>query len=314
MAAYPPHTAVELFDALYFLSRPLYDEDIGFFVAWVALREGRGRRVRRVWPRIFYKDLSLVWRVGTHLVREEDDNWIGKGDLKWERNGDGEEVLCSAEETTNLPLEIQGALDDARGEAHPRRDPRAVPLVLRRAPPDRVEPYADFTTPRRRAAERHRIHRGRRVARFLRRNDPSSLRFARGYEPDFARGVLEVTRSASDVYGGEVCKYRVLSKNREVQYPFVATPTHVWMNPPQALTTELSTYGVRTVDVAIDEEAFVPGFEYHFDDTDGALHSQIPDGYAGDPHPDDEHRADASAWIEALPVIRRFRERVLARR
>ena len=37
-------------------------------------------------------------------------------------------------------------------------------------------------------------------------------------------------------------------------------------------------------------------------------------GYAGDAHPDDEHRADASAWIEELPVIRRFRARVLGRR
>ena len=56
----------------------------------------------------------------------------------------------------------------------------------------------------------------------------------------------------------------------------MAGPRHAWIIPPQATTTELSTYGVRTVDVEADEDVFVPGFEYHFMDGDH-LHTQIPE-------------------------------------
>ena len=191
--------------------------------------------------------------------------------------------------------------------------------ALRQAPSGRVTPYADFTTPRRRAAERGRFHGGRPVARFLRAGDPASLRFARGFEPDFTGGVLERDDSKSRFFGGALSKYRILSTNRRVQYQFVASPTHVWINPPQTLTHELSSYGVRVVDVACHEDLCVPAFEYHEVDPEAAegepaVHSQIPPGFAGAPHPDDPSRADASAWIEALPVVREFRRRVLRRR
>jgi len=91
----------------------------------------------------------------------------------------------------------------------------------------------------------------------------------------------------------------------------------VWIVPPQALTTELSSYGVRTVDVDADEDVFVPGFEYHFFDEDAdppGLHTQIPEGYAGAASEIDPSRADASAWLEKLPVIQEFRRRVLPAR
>jgi hypothetical protein len=149
------------------------------------------------------------------------------------------------------------------------------------------------------------------VARFLRSGDPRSLRFAPGFEPDFARGVLETSTSASRFFGGELDKYRVLSRNREIQYLFMASPEHAWVNPPQALTTELSSYGVRVHDVLVDEDLTVPPYEYHEVDGDTVAHTQIPAGYAGPPHPDDPARADATAWVEALPVVREFRRRVL---
>ena len=44
------------------------------------------------------------------------------------------------------------------------------------------------------------------------------------------------------------------------------------------------------------------------------LHSQIPAGYAGKASEIDPSRADASAWIDRLPVIREFRQKVLRRR
>ena len=177
-------------------------------------------------------------------------------------------------------------------------------------PAGRVEPYADFTKPRQ--ADSTNINRGRRVARFLRRGDPESLVFTAGYEPDLDDGVMEESISPSRFFGGEIRKFRVLSTNRKIQYMFFASPTHAWLNPPQALTTELSTYGVRLVDVAADEDAFVPGYEYHEEDESGfILHTQIPVGFAGDPHPDNESRADASRWVEALPIIKEFRKKLL---
>ena len=147
------------------------------------------------------------------------------------------------------------------------------------------------------------------MARFLRAGDPASLRFARGFEPDFARGVLEEGRSASRFFGGELLKFRILSTNRRIQYQFAASPAYAWVNPPQTLTTELSSYGVRTLDVLADEDLFLPAYEYH-----EPGHSQIPEGYAGPPHPDDPDRADTTSWLEALPVIREFRSKVLRKR
>ncbi len=158
------------------------------------------------------------------------------------------------------------------------------------------------------AKRANRIHGGRAVAWFERRNDPTSLRFAPGFAPDFAR-VVEVSRSASRMYGGPIRKLRILSKNRKIQYQFVAGPHHVWIIPAQTLTTELSSYGVRTVDVIADEDVFVPGYEYHYLDH-GALYSQIPKGFAGPASEVDPTRADASPWLERLPVIREFRRRI----
>lgn len=313
---YLPRHEVTLFDATYFLTDLLFDDALGFFVAYVVLGERNGERVRRIHPRIFYKDSSLVWRVASHFIHDENEYWIGKGDVRQERREDGD-YLCSVEETTNLPYEIQASLDVISRRRSRRRDNAAVELVLREAPSGRVEPYADFTAPRRRAQARHRIHGGRRVASFLRAGDPASLRFARGFEPDFAEGVLEKERSASRFFGGEILKFRILSSNRRIQYQFVASPAYAWVNPPQTLTTEFSTYGVRTLDVLADEDLFLPAYEYHEVDEGrdrGVLHSQIPAGYAGAAHPEDPARADASAWIEALPVIRQFRARVLRKR
>ena len=120
---------------------------------------------------------------------------------------------------------------------------------------------------------------GRPIAWFERRNDPSSLCFADGFAPDFAR-VVDVARSASRMYGGAIRKLRILSKNRRVQYQFVAGPRHVWIIPAQALTTELSSYGARTIDVIADEDLFVPGYEYHYLER-GELYTQIPRGLRG---------------------------------
>ena len=94
----------------------------------------------------------------------------------------------------------------------------------------------------------------------------------------------------------------------------MAGPHQAWIVPPQTLSTELTSFAVRTIDVDADEDAFVPGYEYHYMDEScdpPRLHSQIPEGFAGAPSEVDPTRADASPWLEKLPVIARFRRRLL---
>ena len=311
---YLPKHKVELFDATFFLTNFLFETGLNFLVAYVGLG-ANGARPRTLHPRIFYKDSSLVWRVASHMIRTEDDDWIGKGDVKWERSN-GDEHLVSDEDSTNLPYELQAAFDRASRAKRPVRDEQAVALVLRNGPPSRLEPYADFTAPRRRADRETPLNGNRPVARITRRGDPASLRFAKGFEPDLAHGLLEVTAAASRLYGGAIRKVRVRSRNGKIQYQFVVSPTHVWLNPPQALSRELTTFGLRALHVRADDDVFLPGFEYHFVDhtlDPPELHTQIPTGYAGEPSEVDPERADASAWIEALPIVKEFRRRLLPR-
>jgi hypothetical protein len=303
---YVPRYRLQLFDTTFYLAGVRQNQFVRFFVAYVVQGDV-------AWPRIFYKDVSLVWRSASHVTRLGGALWIGKGDITVEVV-DGEEHECSNESTTDLPLELQWALEGlARRPGRIPSDMRALEKVLHRAPDGRIEAYADFTGPRRRAqAEpRNLVNRGRPVARFTRPLDPGSLRIASGYEPDFAGGVLEMDVLTSRMYGGRVRRFRILSRNGGIQYHFLAAPRHVWIIPAQATTTQLSSYGVRTIDVPADDDLFMPGFEYHFRDADGELVSQIPAGFAGRPSPTDDTRADASAWIEGLPVVQAFRREVL---
>ena len=316
---YAPRFRFEIFATRFFVSTIRQNPELRFCVVWVVPPTKPGRR-SEAFARIFYKDLSLVWRAASHMAYERDGAlWIGKGAVREIRDGDYIQ-LESIESTTDLPLEIQNALEDcSRRTKRTRADAKILPQVLRQAKPSRVEPFADFTAPRARAAAdpKNRINAGRSIARFRRRGDPASLEFAKGFEPDFARGIFEINRTKSHLYHGALRRYRILSTNRKIQYLFIQGPKHVWIIPPQALTTELSSFGLRLVDVVADEDLFIPGYEYHYVYTGQdppVLYSQIPKGYAGGPCPDDENKADASPWLEALPVIRRFRREVLARR
>jgi len=315
-SGYTPKHKIELFDTTYYLTNVRQNEDIRFCVAYV-VQDARGRAKKRAWPRIFYKDLSLIWRSASHFIRSHGENWIGKGDVRVIVQ-DGEEMEHSVEETTDLPLEIQTALETVlRRSGRIRTDNLALELILRRGPDDRLDPYSDFSEPRRiaHADPRNLVNGGRPIARFTRRNDPSSLRFASGFEPDFETGILERSTSTSKLYGGKLQRFRIVSRNRKVQYLFMAGPRQVWIIPPQATTTEIMSYGVRTIHVVTDEDLCIPGYEYHFlDDHEDppVMHSQIPEGYAGETSKVDSHRADASPWLDRLPVIREFRRKVLA--
>jgi len=314
---YTPKHRLRLFDTEFYLTNVLQNADIRFFVGYVVMRNDAGGEC--AYPRIFYKDLSLIWRSASHLIRSENENWIGKGDVEVIRE-DGREYIQSVEQTTDLPFEIQTALETiSRGARRIPYDDLAQELVLRSAPDDRIEPYRDFTEPRRRASAdpRNRVYGGRRVAWFARANDPSSLRFAPGFAPDLAGGVLEQSRSSSRLYGGRLERFRVLSQNRRIQYLFFAGPHQVWLIPPQRTTTELSSYGVRTIDVPVHEDLCVPGYEYHFVDEyedPPVLVSQIPPGFAGQTSAIDPYRADASPWLDRLPIVQAFRRARLGKR
>jgi hypothetical protein len=314
-SGYTPKYKVDLFGTTYYLTSVRQNPDIRFFVAYVVQKNPRTGQVE-IYPRIFYKDISLIWRSASHFVRSEDENWIGKGEMRTYFI-DGEEIEQSVEETTDLPLEIQTALETLSRKA--RRvpfDEVAIALVLRRGHDDRIEPYRDFLEPRVRARSdpRNLINRGRSIARFTRKHDPTSLRFAKGFEPDFERGIIEVSASKSRLYGGRMKRFRVLSKNRKIQYLFFAGPRSVWIIPPQTTAANLTSYGVRAIDVIADEDLCIPGYEYHFvDDSEDppVLVSQIPDGFAGAASEFDPSRADASLWLDRLPVIQEFRRKIL---
>ncbi len=314
---YTPKFMLSVFDATIWLAGPRQNSDIRFLVAYVSIDDGRSG-AKQLHPRIFYKDISLTWRSASHWIRTAHDNWIGKGDLKVVVE-DGREYDESDEGTTDLPLEIQTALENVcRSVTRIPFDEEAVPLILRRAPETRMAPYADFTAPRRRAEQdpRNLVNRGRPICRFTRRNDPTSLRFTAGYAPDFEGGVVEVAQGTSRIYGGALRRYRIVSENRRVQYLFMAGPGQVWIASCQATSTELSTFGVRTVDAEIADELLLPGYEYHFVDElsdPPELYTQVPPGFAGAPSPVDDSRVDTSAWLDRMPVIRDFRRRVLAR-
>ncbi len=314
-AGYTPKHKIRLFDTTLYLTNVRQNEDIRFFVGYL-VQDTPSTPGKTIHPRILYKDVSLIWRSASHYVRSHSDNWIGKGDVRVYVVG-GEELIASDESTTDLPLEVQDAFESLiRRPGHIPRDEKALGLVLRRGHDDRIAAYRDFTDPRRRAQAnpRNLVNCGRSIARFTRKNDPTSLRFVSGFEPDFTRGVLEVSTSKSRMYGGRIQRFRILSTNRRVQYLFMAGPKHVWIIPPQALTTQLSSYGVRTIDVVADDHLCIPGFEYHLEDEDdGAspLIDQIPPGFAGAVNERDPSRSDASAWIDGMPVVREFRRKVL---
>jgi len=317
---YTPKHKIELFDTQFYLTNVRQNPELRFLVGYVVQKNQSTGRTE-IFPRIFYKDLSLVWRSASHFSNG-DGLWIGKGDT-YVTFQDGYEIVTSRESTTDLPIEMQSAMEELlRWTRRPRGDGKIIPLVVREAPAGRVQPYADFTRPRRRAAETggNLINGGRSIARFRRRNDPTSLRFAGGYEPDFERGVLETSHSKSRLYHGQLQRFRILSTNRKIQYGFIAGPKHVWIIPPQATTTELSSFGVRTIDVIADDDLFIPGYEYHYvdqSDEDGGeptIYSQIPEGFAGDICHQDDSKADASPWLDQIPVIQQFRRTVLKKR
>lgn len=309
---YTPKYAVDLFGTRYFLCNRRNTDGLKVLPAYVMPPRASDTGAAKIYARVFYKDSSLVWRSASHYVNTDDEHWIGKGAVRW-LDKRGERGWYSAEETTNLPFEIQEALDTV-SQRGPRRqtDRQVLSLILRNAPSNRVSPYRDFQAPRDRAMAiaSQQINSNKSIAWFEDENDPASLKFVSGYEPDF-KTVIDVSTSRSTMYGSPIHKYRIASSNRRVQYLFVHGPKHVWIVNPQALSTEISSYGLRTVDAVVDEDLVIPGYEFVDNEGSGEVDDQIPPGFAGDVCPVDPDRADASPWNEAMPVIQAFRRAIV---
>ncbi|MEM7784649.1 MAG: hypothetical protein AAF623_14970 [Planctomycetota bacterium] len=307
-----PQYYFSLFDKEFFLTSVKQIPELRFFICYVVER----KKKPRIFARIFYKDLSLCWRSASHFAIENDGAiWIGKGSVREIEEG-GQSFEVSNESTTDLPFEMQDALEGLiRKIKRPRGSLEMIEMVLRRGSNRRVAPFPDFEVERKKAASdlRNLINRGLPVAWFSKQGDPKSLVFQKGYAPDFRKGLMEQTKSYSTLYGGNLERFRVLSCNHEIQFYFLKSPLFAWLLPAQALTTQLSTYGVRTIDVVADDDLFIPPYEYHhFEETESGpeLYSQIPEGYVGEVCPIDELKSDASAWIESLPVIQEFRKTI----
>jgi len=311
-SGYTPKYEIQLFGTRYFLCNQRDAIGLKAVPAYVLPAPQYQRVKPTIYARVFYKDSSLVWRSASHYINTPEEQWIGKGTVRFQRKR-GRSEWASAEETTDLPFEIQAALDDVsqRGRLK-QNDTRIMTQVLRNAPFDRVWPYQDFEAPRVRAmkVKANRINNNRSIAWFIDDDVPETLQIETGFEPDFD-AVIDVSRSRSSMYGGKIRKFRIASGNRRIQYLFVAGPQHVWLVNPQAFTVELSSYGLRTVDVIADEELCIPGYEFFNFTEAGEIDDQIPPGFAGPICPFDPDRADASPWNERLPIIKSFRRLVL---
>jgi len=312
---YTPKYEIEIFGSRYFLCNQRDAHGLKVIPAYV-MADTAGRRGKpTIYARVFYKDSSLVWRSASHYINTADEQWIGKDAVRWV-NRKGTRGWFSAEETTNLPFEVQAALDEV-SQRGPRKqnDSRILSLILRNAPSNRVWPYQDFDGIRQKAMQSraNRINNNKSIAWFEDPADPRSLKFTSGFEPNFSN-ILDLSVSRSSMYGGRIEKYRIASRNERIQYLFVAGPTHVWIVNPQALTTELSTYGLRSVDVITDEDFCIPRYEFFDNEGTGEIDSQIPAGFAGDPCPVDPDRTDASPWNEKMPVVKAFRRAILTSR
>ena len=73
---------LELFDTTFYLTNVRQNDHIRLYLAYVAQGDTRIAR-----PRIFYKDVSLIWRSASHLARLGGDPWIRKGDVVEKRDG-----------------------------------------------------------------------------------------------------------------------------------------------------------------------------------------------------------------------------------
>ena len=116
---YTPKHEIELFGTRFFLGNQRIADDLRVLPAFVLTPAEKGRRKPAIHARVLYKDSSLVWRTASHYIAEPGRQWIGKGAVKW-IDKRGERGWYSAEETTNLPFEMQPALDDVsqRGRGH----------------------------------------------------------------------------------------------------------------------------------------------------------------------------------------------------
>ena len=135
------------------------------------------------------------------------------------------------------------------------------------------------------------------------------------------QGVDEVVFTGSEAEAG----FWIEAKGAEPHFTGTAAEVDAWVAERQAEEDDFFWPNLLMVSGAVllmatlamgrdREDLSIPGYEYHFIDEaedPPTLHRQIPEGFAGEASAVDPSRADASAWLEALPVVKAFREQVL---
>ncbi len=207
-----PKHKIRLFDTTFYLTDPQTTPELLYVVAYIL-------KGSTLYARILYKDISLIWRCASHCTYIKQELWVGKGDIKTVLDEEYE-MTFSDESTTDLPLEMQTAMEHILQQSDKQRGSVAdIMSVLQKAPGERVAPYADFRIPRKKANSnpKNLVNKGRSVASFMNPNDPRTLKIVKGFEPDFKKGIIEQSKSSSKLYGGPLKRFRILSVNKKIQ-------------------------------------------------------------------------------------------------
>jgi len=227
---YAPKHAIELFDTTFYLTNVRENFYVRFFVAYV-VQPTRGRCQDRT-------SAILLQRRRAQLAFGVAHRASARRFL--DRKGDVETVIQTVRSTSLARVDYRSADRNAartrsalpEGEDDSDRRRRGE-LILRTAPGD-----ASSRTRLQRAASarqsepRNLVNGGRSVAWFARKNDPTSLRFARGFEPDLDAGSWRQRNHEPSLWrSGPLLP--ILSRNRRIQYLFMGAPRHVWIIPPQ---------------------------------------------------------------------------------
>ncbi|MCX5701739.1 MAG: methyltransferase domain-containing protein, partial [Candidatus Omnitrophica bacterium] len=289
-----PQYKISLNGMDYYLSKPYTSQRNGrpYFIGFLH-RINPETGVEEIFARTIYKSNSQnIWRIASS---EGPGGWIGKG--------------LEDEMTTNAPLEIQSSLEKLcldNGK-----------LEIKEGFYDDLEKRADFKSPEEFnhtiLLHGEELNGGISIGSFAETGNPESYRFQNGFEPDFNNGVIEEFNTYSPIYG-DVESYRMLSNNKQVQFVFnVDRENRVWIGAVQSVTPRFTRFGVRAdrIDIGAMEMENIEGVNRPVDILMPASEydTQIPKGYIGN-HKADRYY-DASPFIDKIPVIKEFRQKVL---
>ncbi len=309
-AGFQPHYKIVVNGVAYYVSEPYTPSHGRASFVYYFYRKNPKTGEEEIFTRSVYRSNSQnVLRVASH--RRPERRWIGKG---------------LGQATTTLPLELQSTFEKiyqtalSKGklekkeafyeilrakDSHMPADSFMKSMIAyergeEAEQKDEKEPEEQILIGKFNEHDRDQIEfiKGEMI---FPRGIPETFGFTPGFEPDFENGVVETFETDNPVYGGKVTSYRIISKNKEAQYLFnVDMKGRVWIGDVQGTHSEITRFGVRKNTIYIPSDFLTPANEYE---------SEIPEGYKGEWQHSDYW--DASAYIDKLPVVQEFRDKVL---